>query len=881
MKLLAYLRSLLSTFLDRTNAEGEMEEELRLHIENRADDLERSGLTRIEAERRARIEFGGQERFKEECREERVGHWLETLWMDLRHGLRMLRKSPGFTAVAVLTLALGVGGNAVVFSLAYSVLLRPLPYVSSARIVTLWEENAQKGISNSPASAANFYDWKDQSDVFSSMAGFAEWRFNITGRGEPQSVSGALVTADFFTTLGTQAEQGRTFWSDEDQPGKDNVVVLSERLWKQMFGASTPLRSQTISVNQAVMTVVGVMPQSFAYPSATSEIWVPLGLSAANRANREGKWLRVIARLKPETTTAKARENLRVIASRLEESYEKTNRGWGISLVSLRDSMVKDARPTLWLLLGSVALLLLLACVNVSSLILARGTGRANELAVRFAIGATRGRVVRQLLTESLLLVALGDFLAFLLAFWGVNALRGIRSPSAAWTRELTLDFPAIVFVVVLSLVVVAMIGLAPAIRTSSRDKFEALRRSCKTEKASPRRHLSASRLVIAQISLAFVLMIAAGLLANSFLRLSHVDPGFHVQNVLSAHLSLPRSKYQTDRQQNDFFATVIERIRQIPGVKEAGGVSDLPLLGNRMSFKIQIKNDETQGQAGQPEASVRWVTPSYFQAVGMRLDSGRGFTDHDSSAALPVAIVSHSAAHLLWPSRSPIGAKLRLEEDPRWFTIVGVVEDIKQVSLDSSETAAVYFPYNQKSEAWLNWMSVVVRTSGNPEGLGRAVREQVWSVDHDQPVTNMTSLETYLEDSVAVPRLRLIVIGSFSLIALCISVVGVYGTVSYSVAQRIPEIGIRMALGAERRDVLMHFVGQGLRFTLLGLGIGFLIAIALARAIASQLFGVRPFDGATYSCVAVILGLTALAACYVPARRATKVDPLVALRYE
>jgi putative ABC transport system permease protein len=861
-------------------AETELDDELRFHIEHLIEQHVQSGLTRKEAQRRARLAFGGLDQVREECREARGAAIIETLFQDIRLGLRMLRKSPGVTAVAVLTLALGVGGNAAVFSLAYDVLLRALPYTSPGRIVTLWEYNLQKGISNSSASAADFCDWKDQNQVFSSVAGFTEWRFNITGTAEPQNVPGALVTGDFFATLGTPALHGRAFRADEDQPGKDNVVVLSERLWNSLFGASAPFSNRTLSVNQTVMTVVGVMPQGFAIPSRATEVWVPLSLSAEDKANRDGRWLRVIARLKPGTSVDKAQENLRMIAGQLESSYGKSSRGWGISMVSLRDSIVREARPTLWLLLGSMALLLVLACVNVSSLILARATGRANEIAVRFALGATRARVFRQLLTESLLLVALGDILAFLLALWSLRAIRALRLVGVPWAQELTLNLPVIVFTVALSLVVLALVGLAPAIRASS-DIFQTMRRSGETVNALPGTQLQMGRLVTAQISLAFVLMIAAGLLANSFLRLLHVDPGFRVENVLSAHLSLPRSKYQTNQQQSDFFAAVIERIRQLPGVVDAGGVSDLPLLGNRMSFKILMKNGENPGRGGQPEAGVRWVTPKYFPALRMTLHSGRYFLEGDSGSAPPVAVISQSMARAYWPASNPIGAQLRLEEDPRWFTVVGVVEDIKQESLDSSEAAAVYFPYAQKSEGWLNWMSVVVRTSGNPEGLSRAVREQVWSVDRDQPVADMASLETYLADSVAVPRLRVIVIGSFSLIALCIAVVGVYGTVSYSVAQRIHEIGIRMALGAERRDVLMHFVGQGLRFTLLGLGIGFLVAVALARAIASQLFAVRPFDGVTYSCVAVILGITALAACCVPARRATKTDPTVALRYE
>ena len=481
MTLWSRLRSLWSATLRRSRMESEMDAELRFHIEACAEDLMRGGIPRQEAMRRARMEFGGIERVKEEGREARGAFILESFLHDIRFGLRTLHKSPGFTAATVLTLALGVGGNAVVFSLAYNALLRPLPYASPERIVALSENNLQKGISGSRASAANFYDWKDQGDAFSSMAAFAEWRFNITGSGEPQNVPGALVTADFFTTLGAPALHGRTFRLDEDQPGKEMVVVLSERLWTRLYGASTQFSNQRITVNQSVMTVVGVMPQAFAFPLRTTELWMPLSLSAENKANRDGKWLRVIARLKAGISVTMAQEFLQIIARRLEVAYPSSNLGWGATVISLRDSMVRDARPTLWLLLGSVALLLLLACANVSSLISARATGRTGELAVRFSIGATRSRVCRQMITESLLLVALGDVLALLVAFWCLHGINTLRLPEFSWAQDVELNFPVLVFTMAISLVVVALIGLVPAIRASSRDVFEVLRRSGET----------------------------------------------------------------------------------------------------------------------------------------------------------------------------------------------------------------------------------------------------------------------------------------------------------------------------------------------------------------------------------------------------------------
>jgi putative ABC transport system permease protein len=873
-KIVLRFRSLWSV----SAVDRELADEIRFHLDREIQERITGGMSEQEAKRTASVDFGGVERFREECRDMRRVSFIQDFVQDLLYGFRVLRKQIGFAAIVVITLALGIGANTLIFSVAYGVLLRPLPYPSPDKLVTLWESNHQKNSLQGQVSAANFYDWQRDNKVFSATTAYAEWRFNLTGVAEPESLSGALVTPDFFSVLGIKADQGRTFRPDEDQSGKDDVVVVSQALWSRIFGSTTALVGQTITLNRSVATVVGIMPADFAFPSRSTEIWVPLDLSPENKQNRDGRWLTALARLKPGVTQQQVTADMNVIASRLQASYPKADANVNIRVVSLHEYVVGETRTTILVLLGSVVLLLSLACANVASLFFARGSGRGGEFAVRYALGAGRGRMIRQLLTESAVLVTLGTFLGVLLAHWGVHAFRLLSIEKIPHIRNIKIDVPVIAFTVGISVFVAALVGLFPALRASSYKSLREGNNRLASVPAVQRRRIS---LVITQISFAFILLVGAGLLANSFLRLSRVSPGFQVGKRLSFRLALPRSKYKTNVQQISFFTQMLDGIGQQTGILGSGGVSDLPLLGNRMGFKVLLESPGSSAVQTPPEAGVRWVTSGYFDAIGMPVRRGRQFSIQDGADTLPVVVINQSMADWVWPGRDPIGLRVRLEEDRRWFTIIGIVGDIKQQALDSDEGPSLYFLYAQKSEIWLNWMSVVVRTSGDPRSLTSVIRGQVRSLDKDQPITDISTLEEHLADLEALPRFRMIVMGTFSFIAFCLSIVGIFGMISYSVAQRAHEIGIRMALGAQPGDVLRQFLGQGLRYILWGLTFGVLGALLLTRALKSLLFGVDPADGATFALVAAVLLVVAMVACWLPAWRATRIDPMACLRYE
>lgn len=873
-KIVLRFRSLWSA----SAVDRELADEIRFHLDREIQERITGGMSEEEARRTASVDFGGVERFRQECRDMHKVSFIQDFVQDLLYGLRVLRKQIGFTAVVVITLALGIGANTLIFSVAYGVLLRPLPYPSPDKLVTLWESNRQKNSLQGQVSAANFYDWQRSNTVFTATAAYAEWRFNLTGIAEPESLSGALVTPDFFSVLGIKADEGRTFRPDEDQPAKDIVVVVSRALWNRIFGSTTALAGQTLTLNRSVATVVGVMPADFAFPSRTTQIWVPLDLSPENKQNRDGRWLTALARVKPGVTQHQITADMNVIASRLQASYPNADKDVDIRVVSLRDYVVGETRTTVIVLLGSVVLLLSLACANVASLFFARGTVRGGEFAVRYALGAGRGRMIRQLLTETALLVTFGAFLGVLLAQWGVQAIRFLNIKEIPRIQNIKIDVPVIVFTVGASILVAALVGLFPAFRASS---CGSLREGNNRLASAPTVQRRRTLLVVAQIGFAFILLVGAGLLANSFLRLSQVSPGFQVDKRLTFQIALPRSKYKTNFEQVRFFTQLLDGIRQQTGILGSGGVSDLPLLGNRMGFNVLLENPGPSGFQAPPEAGVRWVTSGYFDAIAIPLRKGREFSTQDGPDTLPVVIINQSMADHVWPRRDPIGLRVRLEEDPRWFTIIGIVGDIKQQALDSNEGSALYFLYAQKSEIWLNWMSVVLHTSGDPRSLASVVREQVRTLDKDQPITDISTLEEHLADLEALPRLRMIAMGTFSFIAFCLSIVGVFGMISYAAAQRAHEIGIRMALGAQPGDILRQFLGQSLRCILWGLTFGILGASVLTQVLKSLLFGVDPVDGKTFTLVAFVLLVAALAASWIPARRATRIDPMACLRYE
>lgn len=878
MNWLRELARRLRMLMHRRQFDTDLEEEMRLHLELRQQQQVECGMAPDDARAAARRGFGNVTSLKEKSHLAWGWEWFEQLVQDVRYGLRMLGKSSGFTAVAVLTLALGIGANTLIFSLAYAVLLRPLPYPSPEKILTLCESNPSQSSPQGQVSAANFYDWEAGSKVFSAMSAYSGWRFNLTGVPQPENVSGALVTPDFFAVLGVTPEQGRIFRHDEDQPGKDEVAVVSQSLWNRVFGAGAALSGQTVTLNQGVFTVVGILPVDFGFPSRTTEVWVPLDLSAENKQNRDGRWLTVIARAKSDATPRQVTSDLNLIAARLAAAYPKADANVGIRAISLHEYLVGETRPTFVVLLGAVGLLLLLACANVASLVFARGSGRAGEFALRYAIGAARGRIIRQLLTEGALLVAIGASTGLLVARWGVQWIRSQTIEGVPRIHEVKIDLPIVIFAMAVSLFVIALVGLLPAFRNSS---YDSIKDSTIRLASNPSVQRQRTALVIAQIALAFILLVGASLLASSFRHLVRMNTGLQVSDRLSFQVSLLRSIYKTNAQQIGFFSQVLDRIAQQNSVLAAGGVSDLPLVGNRMSFKVLLEKPEVIDTQTPPQVGVRWTTPGYFDAIGMSLRLGRGFSAQDSSDSLPVAVVNQSMAQRFWPSREPIGMRVRLEEDPRWFTIVGVVGDIKQEALETDEGPALYVAYAQKTELWLNWMSVVVHSTADPRGLASIAREQIRSVDKDQPITKVATLEEDLTNLQMVPKLRMIVMGSFSSMAFCLAIVGIFGMISCSVVQRSHEIGIRTALGAQPWDIVRQFLGHGLSCILAGLALGLSGAWLLTRLLKSLLFGVDSLDARTFLLVAAVLFIVALAACWLPARRATRVDAITALRYE
>jgi putative ABC transport system permease protein len=659
------------------------------------------------------------------------------------------------------------------------------------------------------------------------------------------------------------------------------VVVVGDKLWNRMFGPNAHLAGQTLTLNGSICTIVGVVPASFAFPASDIELWIPLALNSANRQNREGRWLSVLGRLKPGVSRERAQQNMNVIAARLERAYPATNQGYGVRVIPLREQIVGDFRTTLAVLLGAVSLLLLIACSNVANLLLARAAGRAHEMALRAALGAGRLRIAQQLLVESLVLALMAGALGWLFATWSLSMLRTIDPSVIPRLQEVVMDSRVLTFAILLSAITAAVFGLAPALHGALGDLVSPLKSGGRNPQAGPGAQRHRSVFVVAEIALAMMLLVGASLLARSLLSLMRVDTGFDPGRVLTAQLTLPRSGYRSNAQHVAFFQQVVERLQSLPGVEAAGAVSDLPLRHNRMAFKIQADSQNPAAEPELPRAGVRWVTPDYFRVMRIPLRHGRYLGGNDAAGAPEAAVVSQSLARRLWPDADPIGKRIKLDEDERWAAVVGVVSDIRQTDLETEEGPALYFPHAQKTQAWLNWMSLVVRTRPEAGNLANAVRAQVWAVDKNQPISEIAPLEQYLADSAALPRLRTWLLGSFSLAALLLAVVGIYGIVQYSVSRRVHEIGVRLALGATPANVVGLILLGGLKLILLGVAIGLAGAAAVTRFLANVLFNIRPDDAGTFAGVSLLLILVALVACYIPARRALRIDPASALRQE
>ncbi|HKY05902.1 MAG TPA: ABC transporter permease, partial [Blastocatellia bacterium] len=766
---------------------------------------------------------------------------MSTLMQDVKYGARMLAKRPGFTAVALVTLALGIGANTAIFSVVNAVLLRPLPLKDPDRLVMVVETNLSKGWDQFSVSPLNFTDWRDQNQVFEQIVASRNWAFNLTGNGDPERVRGTRVSAGLLEMVGATPAQGRLFTAEEDQPGRGNVVLISHGLWQRRFGSNPDIIGQTLTLNSQSYTVIGIMPKDYSFPGR-SEIWAPMAFSQSEQASRGGHFISVFARLKDNVTIEQARTEMQSLAGRLEEQYPDTNKGWSANVISLMDQVVGDIRPALMVLLGAVAFVLLIACANVANLLLARSASRYKEIAIRTALGASRFQLVRQLLTESLLLSVLGGGLGLLLAFWGVDFLVSISPENIPRVREIGLDRQVFIFTALLSVLTGVFFGVVPAIQGSKPDLTEALKEGGRGSTGG--RHRARSVLVVSEVALALVLLIGAGLMIKSFTRLQRIDPGFNPVNVMTMSVSLPSSKYREPHQQTGFYNQLIERVRSLPGVESAAASTSIPIGGSDYIYGFLIEGGTVSPQDA-PSANYYSITPDYFKAMGIPLKRGRNFTDADLANTTLVAIINETFAKRYFPDEDPIGKRIHITNGPQAFReIVGIVGDVRHYSLDQESTAQMYEPYAQKP---FTSMALAIRTTQDPTSLISAVRSQVLAVDRDQPVSNVKTLEQLVSESIAQPRLSMLLLTIFAVVAMVLAAVGLYGVMSYSVTQRTNEIGIRMALGARRTDVLRLVVGQGMMLAVIGVGIGLAASFVLTRFLATLLYTVSATDPLTF----------------------------------
>jgi predicted permease len=812
---------------------------------------------------------------------------MQTLWQDLRYGFRTLMRKPGFTVVAIIALALGIGANTAIFSVVNSVLLRPLAYRDPAALVVINHDYPKINLKAS-VSAIGYTHYRDNAKSFESVAATTGGSFNLTGGGDPEQVNGARITYNFFSALGAEARLGRVFLPEEDQPGRNKVVVLSHGFWQRRFGGDPGIVNKTIMLNDESYTVVGIMHPSFQFGRELGQVvdlWTPIAFTPQQLTynNLTNEFLFVFARLKPGVTIGQAQTELDTIADNLRRQYlpwAGSRSGWGLTTGYLSELVIGNIRQALWILMGIVGLVLLIACANVANLLLARAADRQKEMAIRTALGAGRWRVIRQLLTESALLALMGGAIGLLLAWLGINALVKVNQVQIPRASEIGLDWRALAFTLGVSLLTGIVFGLVPAIQISKADLHETLKEGGRTGSSGARAWVR-NTLVVLEMALALVVLVSAGLLIRSFWRVQQVSPGFAPRNTLAMSLALPATKYREPAQRANFYKEALQRIRALPGVLSAGATSILPLSGNNSSGSFQIEGRVTpQGQSS-PHGD-RWAaTTDYFSTMKIPIIRGRFFDDRDTIESQPVAIIDETMARKYWPDEDPVGKRITFQggpNNPIWREIVGIVGHVKHSGLEGESRVQYYIPHSQTQNAF---MSLVVRTSNDPASLTSAVRGVISGLDKDLPVFRVKTMEQFVSDSMAQRRFAMTLVGIFAAVAMALACVGLYGVLSYSITQRLREIGIRMALGAQVRDVLRLVVGQGMLLALAGVALGSVAAFPLTRLMANLLFGVTASDPLTFAAIATLLTLVALVACLAPARRATKVDPIVALRYE
>lgn len=867
-------------FFRRKKWDEERARELQTYLDIEAEENSARGLAPDEARFAAQRKLGNSTLVREEIFHMNSIGFLETLFQDLRFALRMLRKKPSFTIAAVLTLALGIGATTAIFSVVNSVLLRPLPYRDSAQIIVLRATSQRVG-DHSP-SYPDFLDWREQSHTFQEMAVLHNMGFNLSGVTQPEYISGYGVSPNLLSMLGVRPIQGRDFLPEEEKAGSAPVALISYSLWQSNLGSDPHVVGRNILLDGRSFTVIGVLPPTF-FLEEKSDVLTPIGVWANDDMMQRGNHgdMTVIGRLAPGVTPVQARAEMQTIAARLAKQYPVEDGDEGISLTAIRDDFVSDMRPAILVLFGAVMFVLLIACANVANLYLVRGAERAKEIAVRLAFGASRARIIRQMLTESLLLAAIGGGLGVLMGIWSITGIGRLVPPDMFMGMTPTLDTSVLLFAGAMIIVVALAFGLIPALQATRPDVQEALKEGGRSSTPSARQHRVRGALAVAETALALVLLVGAGLMMKSLYNLFHVNPGFQPERVLTMEMDLRSTQYAKDPQILNFWQQILDRIHAVPGVENVAVGTVVPFSGNHSRADITIEGQPVPALGAFPHPDYHSVSPEYLSAMSIPLLQGRTFTDADTESSPAVGLINATLARRYWPNDDAIGKRFIFghpRAGAKWITIVGVVGDTKLYGLANPLKIEIYLPYRQRVNSD---MTLLVRSAADPAGLAAAVKSTIASVDKDQPIFALETMQQLVNDSVSTRHATLVLLEIFSALAIVLATIGIYGVMAYTVALRTHEIGVRMAIGAQRSDVLRMVLRQGLKLALLGVGIGLAAALALTRLLSSLLFSVSASDPLTYAAVAGLLVLVALVACCFPALRAMRVDPIIALRYE